>query len=137
MKSDFSITTGNKVANQSAAKDAVKESKAGNIGMADVKDALVEVAEGQGFDVVMTAFSSTGGKPAGAAAGGTFEVFIAYTTKDIPNTVVIEMTGKFTTTSGGRDSYVAPDDKNKQPAKPLAERLSRGSLYRRRYHGRY
>ena len=64
-------------------------------------------------------------------------IFLDLKLKDIPNTVVIEMTGKFTTTSGGRDSYVAPDDKNKQPAKPLAERLSRGSLYRRRYHGRY
>ena len=137
LERDYSTTSSSNVVNEPAAKDAVKESKAGNIGMSDVKDALVEVADGLGLEVLMTAFASTGMKKPGASAGGKFEVFIAYRSKEVPNQVVIEQTGEFETTSGGESSYVKPDSSSDDPSKSITESLSRGSLYRRRYHGRY
>lgn len=123
----YSTTSNNKVVREPAAKDAVKQSKAGNIGMADVKDALIEVAKGRGLEVLVTGFSSDTSK--------NFEIFIAYRSKDMPDTVTIEQTGQFKTTSSGEDSYVAPDSSDNQGTQQITE--SRGSLYRRRYYGRY
>ena len=123
----YSTTSNNKVVREPAAKDAVKQSKAGNIGMADVKDALIEVAKGRGLEVLVTGFSSDTSK--------NFEIFIAYRSKDVPNTVTIEQTGQFKTTSSGEDSYVGPDSSDNQGTQQITE--SRGSLYRRRYYGRY
>ena len=123
----YSTTSNNKVVREPAAKDAVSQSKAGNIGMSDVKDALIEVTRGRGLEVLVTGYSSDTSK--------NFEIFIAYRSKDVPNTVTIEQTGQFKTTSSGEASSVAPDSSGNQSSQQISE--SRGSLYRNRYYGRY
>lgn len=132
---NFSTTTENKVIREPAAKDAVKESEAGNIGVSDVKDALVEVARGMGVEVVETAYASIAGRQPVDAAGGTFVVYIAYKRKDRPNIIIIEQTAEFTTPSGGEDARVSPGTESQSTSRQLSE--SRGNLYRHGYHGRY
>ena len=129
---DVGATTDTRATKTQTIRDAVKEATAGNIGIVDVKDALIDVAESQGNEVLMAAFSQKEITDSSKDGDKKYIVYIGYSTPGVEgHSITVEMTDQFVSESAGMDSYVAPSSSNQSSSGSLSESFRRRRRSRR------